>query len=218
MSYKLFYVYKIVNLINGKLYIGKTSNINKRMKTHIIVAKGGPEKYKDFSIIHKAIIKYGEHNFVIKQISEHELESDALLAESICIQNLKTRNNKIGYNCTNGGDGISGYKFTPQQIENLRKGRTGILHSEETKKRMSIIHTGQPYYGNGDPTTREKVSKMFRGKNGPNSKLNEQQVKEIKQLIKSGLSNVKIAKQFSVGRSCIQDIRSGRCWIDVIIN
>lgn len=218
MSSKLFYVYKITNLINGKIYIGKTSNIAQRMKTHITVANGGPEKYKDFSVIHKAIVKYGEHNFIIEKISEHELESDALLNESIWIQNLNARNSKIGYNCTNGGDGISGYKFTPQQIENLRKGRTGIPHSEETKKRMSIVHTGKPYYGNGDLATRERVSKMFSGENGPNSKLNEQQVKEIKQLIKVGLSNVKIAKQFNVGRSCIQDIRSGRCWVDISID
>lgn len=218
MNYKLFYVYKITNLINGKLYIGKTSNIAQRMKIHIIVAKGGPETYKDFSVIHKAIVKYGAQNFSIEQISEHELESEALLAEKICIKTLNTRNNKIGYNCTNGGDGISGYKFTPQQIENLRRGRTGIPHSEETKKRMSIIHTGQPYYGNGDTATREKVSKMFRGESGPNSKLKEDQVKEIKHLIKSGLSNVKIAKQFNVGKSCIQDIRSGRCWTNISID
>ena len=212
-----FVVYKITNMVNGKIYIGKTDDHIQRMKVHIIVAKGGPEKYKNsFSAIHRAIVKYGEQNFSIEVISEHDTDSEALSAERDQIKNLNARNNKIGYNCTDGGDGISGYKFTPQQIENLRKGRTGIFHSEETKKLMSKIHMGQPYYGNGDLATRQRVSEMFSGENGPNSKLDKGKVIEIKRLIKSGLSNVKIAKQFGVGRSCIQDIRSGRCWKFVI--
>lgn len=218
MSSNNFCVYKITNLINDKIYIGKAANHIERMKTHIIVAKGGPEKYKkSFSVIHKAIVKYGEQNFTIEIISEHETEDDALLAEFNCIKEFDSRNNKIGYNCTNGGDGISGYKFTEEQKENLRRGRTGILHSKETKKLMSEVHTGQPFYGNGDPATRQKVSEMFRGENGPNSKLNDQQVKKIKQLMKDGLSNRAIAKMFGVGKSAVGDIRTGRCWSHIII-
>lgn len=50
----MYYVYKIVNKINGKMYIGKTNNPDRRFTQHI---KGKR------TCISKAIRKYGTHNF-----------------------------------------------------------------------------------------------------------------------------------------------------------
>jgi predicted GIY-YIG superfamily endonuclease len=38
-------IYKITNLINGKIYIGKSKDYLKRFRTHIKIAKGGKENY-----------------------------------------------------------------------------------------------------------------------------------------------------------------------------
>lgn len=216
MENKNFYVYKITNLINNKIYIGKTNNIEKRFKSHIIIANGGPIKYKNsFSVIHKAIIKYGKENFIIEMLSEHDNEKESLLSEIDFIKKFNSNNNKIGYNCTLGGDGTSGHKRTKESIAKFIASRTGVLHTEETKKKMSEIHKGKPYYGNGDIATRQKVSEMFKGENGPNVKLTTIEVTEIKKLLIKGISHREIAQIFNVGKTIIGDIKSGRCWSHV---
>ena len=49
-------------------------------------------------------------------------------------------------------------KFSPEHIENLRKSHTGKKFSEETKKKMSLIHKGNKY------NLGRKSSKMTRAK------------------------------------------------------
>ena len=87
-------IYCITNLITGKQYIGQSINIEKRWRSH----KSSKDKYP----IHRAIQKYGEHNFkfeVICECSEEELDS-----EEIKLINLYSTVDN-GYNLTYGGTG-----------------------------------------------------------------------------------------------------------------
>ena len=52
-------IYKITNLINGKVYIGQSIHPERRRIEHKQRARHGKEK----SAIHLAIEKYGEENF-----------------------------------------------------------------------------------------------------------------------------------------------------------
>ena len=61
------YIYKIVNDINNKIYIGKTEySIEKRFQEHINDSK---KKYKNRPL-YDAINKYGIKHFKIEQIEE----------------------------------------------------------------------------------------------------------------------------------------------------
>ena len=51
-------IYKIENLINGKVYIGQSIEIERRFKKHLTA--------KDNTVIHKAIRKYGKENFSLQ--------------------------------------------------------------------------------------------------------------------------------------------------------
>lgn len=63
-------IYKITNLVNGKVYIGQTIHpIERRWYQH--------KKVKCDSLIHKAIVKYGEENFTIEEI-DSAVDSDDL--------------------------------------------------------------------------------------------------------------------------------------------
>lgn len=46
-------------------------------------------------------------------------------------------------NMTDGGDGTSGYTFSPEQREKIRAKALGRKVSEETRQKMSAAHTGQ---------------------------------------------------------------------------
>lgn len=90
-------IYKITNLINNKIYIGKSVNIQKRWNQH--------KNAKDSSPIHLAIQKYGINNFVIdilEECSRDELDQK----EKYWIQKYNSCFGD-GYNATIGGDGSS---------------------------------------------------------------------------------------------------------------
>lgn len=53
-------IYKIVNLINNKCYVGSTNNFNRRKKEHFRLLK---QSKSHSSILQKAVNKYGIDNF-----------------------------------------------------------------------------------------------------------------------------------------------------------
>lgn len=98
----MYSIYCIKNLINNKMYVGKTkySDINKRFKEHI--SDSSRERCKNRPL-YRAINKYGRENFEIFLLEavEEELSCER---ESYWIKELNTYGS-AGYNATTGGDG-----------------------------------------------------------------------------------------------------------------
>lgn len=62
------FIYKITNLINGKIYIGQTTcSIEDRWKEHLHSAKKSVSENRP---LYRAINKYGKENFSIEKIEE----------------------------------------------------------------------------------------------------------------------------------------------------
>lgn len=96
-------IYKIINLINGKQYIGQSINIEKRIKEHFW--KATCEKDVSYnSAIHQAIRKYGAENFdwcVVEECSIDEIDKK----EQEYIQYFNTLAPN-GYNISIGGQKV----------------------------------------------------------------------------------------------------------------
>lgn len=91
-------IYKIVNLINGKVYIGQTVNFKQRLTTHIKTGLGAetPARNK----LYPAMAEYGVENFsyeVLEVCKSSELNE----REKFYIDFYDSCNN--GYNSTKGG-------------------------------------------------------------------------------------------------------------------
>ena len=112
-----YFDYKITNLVNNKIYIGKTSNIKNRFNGQIAAARR--KDPNDYSKIHRAMNKYSINNFIIEQLDQYSIESEALQAQIEFIKNLNTTDDSIGYNISHGGDGPSGYKHTEEAKEKM---------------------------------------------------------------------------------------------------
>lgn len=90
-------IYKITNVINGKSYIGQSTNIEKRWKKH-----RQPSSCKTNKVLYKAFEKYRIDNFtfeIIQECAPHELDR----LEVMYIEEFNTFKN--GYNRTLGGKG-----------------------------------------------------------------------------------------------------------------
>jgi group I intron endonuclease len=119
------YIYKITNLINGYLYIGKTtySDVKRRFNQHIyralIQKKGSKES------LHQAIRDYGIENFKIEVIDTVKEPRNLEQVEKDYIELYHTYINDPeckGYNLSKGGEGThykNGNQSLSQQIIDL---------------------------------------------------------------------------------------------------
>lgn len=143
-------IYKITNLINGKIYIGQTSKkyLSDRWGEHKYNARNGVK-----SALYNAIRKYGIENFECKPIM-HGIPIDRLnYYEILMIKKFKSEAKyQHGYNLTSGGGGTRGLvpwnKGIPRSKETKEKIRIA-LNNEECLKRFRERATGKnnPMYG-----------------------------------------------------------------------
>lgn len=117
-------IYKHSNKINGKCYIGKTTqSMEARWRNHCSEAKRHSLPTSKF---HNALRKYGygddvwEHEVIVKEVPIELLDD----LERNCIHMEDSYKN--GYNTTEGGEATKGY-----------------LHTEESKLAMSIYRKGR---------------------------------------------------------------------------
>lgn len=133
------FIYKITNLINGKIYIGQTTrSVEERWKQHCKPSN----KCKLLSL---AIKKYGKQNFIIEEIVTVLNKDHINEIEKICIKQFNSISPK-GYNIVEGGN--KGPSLLG--INNPMYGKIGKLHplygskrSEEFKKLISKKSSGK---------------------------------------------------------------------------
>lgn len=110
-------IYQIKNLVNGKLYIGKTISYRQRKASHFKLLKAN--KHHTFHL-QNAYNKYGASNFEMS-IIEDNLGHDILSQKELYYITLyNTMNHDIGYNSQEPtGNAITAYKSsdTKQRIK-----------------------------------------------------------------------------------------------------
>lgn len=139
----MYHIYKITNLKNNKIYIGKTINsVEDRFKRHLNDALS--ERLDTH--LARAIRKYGKENFIVEELED--------------IQDLEKLNDREiywiafynsyekGYNETIGGDGGNTYsKKTPEELEiikeKLRKTKMGSNNPNARPVKIKNIETGE---------------------------------------------------------------------------
>jgi group I intron endonuclease len=137
-----FVVYKHTSP-SGKCYIGITCQVpeyrwgNNGYK-YLEILKNGKLKHPYFA---NAILKYGWNNI------KHEILHKELSKEEACKleQEYITRYKSLGlsYNTTDGGEGVSGYKFSKDQREKMSKAHIGMKQSAETIAKRVAKNTGK---------------------------------------------------------------------------
>lgn len=100
-------IYKITNLINNKIYVGQSVNIEERIQEHKRLAFNEKFLNKFQYPLYLALNKYGLENFQFEIITECK-EEELNKLEQYWIKTLNTyiyNPDSCGYNLTLGGDG-----------------------------------------------------------------------------------------------------------------
>ena len=196
------FIYKIINLINSKVYIGQSYSEIERWRQHKYAARSRPRQYIDC-----AIRKYGEKNFLYEVILVSLTQEDGHLAEIELIKQYNSRDRKFGYNISPGGDeiwnkglpkekhpmyGKHHSKESKSKISASKLGSHWGSHSEETKKQMSSVKIGKVFTEDhklnmskskigkvGVKHSLETKNKISKGKSGK-TKLTQDQINLIK--------------------------------------
>lgn len=140
-------IYLVVNVVNGKQYVGQSWNpLHRRWLNHC-TNKGCIRLYN-------AIHKYGRDKFTISLLTITHTQETADYWEAHFIRKFNTINS--GYNIREGGsrgkvsDSTKkkmsawqiGRKLSDEHKANVSKARMGMKPSEETRKKLSIARKG----------------------------------------------------------------------------
>lgn len=184
-------IYKFTNIINGKVYIGKTINIDRRLKEHKYRSKYHKNKFG------YALTKYGFDSFIFESIlsinstNKSKLNIILNILEKSFIQKYNSYYN--GYNSTLGGDGC-----------------LGTIKSQESKDALSKLKVGKSI-NKGNKASLDTKIKL--------SKLSVERYKDIRKKPKSIFKNLmtdscrklqsikkkKAIQQFTLDNTYIQD-------------
>lgn len=96
----MHYLYRIINQLNNKVYIGQTNNPDYRWYQHRSYA-GNKNKHKQY--IHYTMAKYGSENFLFEVIAICLTQEDTNDTESVLIKQYNSRDKNFGYNLMIGG-------------------------------------------------------------------------------------------------------------------
>jgi len=133
-------IYKVINKINGKVYIGQTTQgLEKRMKQHLYCVKKGHSSL----VLYRAIRKYGQENFSWDIIDYCDSGEELSLQEMYYIKKYKSV--EKGYNLY----------FNVQCQAGKNHPRFGKKHSDETRRKMRRAWKNRPAISD---ETRKKMS------------------------------------------------------------
>jgi len=141
-------IYKITNP-NGRVYIGKTSNISNRINQYRY------KSHKNQMLIYRSIEKYGWDAHTFEIIDKFKSNVNYCSGKEMFwirtyMSNYKKYPEQKGMNLTDGGEGTIGYKVTDEmkkKIGDFHRGKQHLLGfkmSKETlaKRRASVL--GKP--------------------------------------------------------------------------
>ena len=177
MNERIMQVYKIINNITGKIYVGQTKvGIEKRWETHVHWSSKKQEYplYADFK-------KFGIENFSIEVLKDNLTSQEELnYWEKYYIKQLNTKVPN-GYNICDGGLGIAGYIHTDITREKLKE--ISIYNSQffttERNQKISQALKGRKFSDEHKKKISEKAKTRIGEKNSFYGKHHSDETKKI---------------------------------------
>lgn len=226
-------VYKITNNLNNKSYIGISVDIERRWKDHKLPYNWQREPNKS---LYQAFVKYGIQNFTFEILEQCEI-IELSKKEKYYIEKYDTFKN--GYNSTAGGEdncGEShpGHKLTKEDVIDIRTRYKNLERKNEVyeiyKNRIGESGFHKIWNGNtwkgvmedvytDDIKAFHKANTANKGSKNGRSRLNEEDVKNIRTRRKNGeiLSEVYKDYQDKITYGSFTNVWTYQNWKNIIV-
>lgn len=185
-------IYKITNLIDGKFYIGSSTNLYKRYYTHVNHIN---TNRKSCVKLIRAVQKYGSDNFKFEIVAKCPVEY-VLKLEQWFITNLNPEYN----------------------VAKVAGSNVGIKRSDEVKLQRSMI---QKENWSDDRYRQHHLDKLsLNWKTGSDhrcAKIDEDVARQIKMLLSQSKTCIEVANQLHVGLYTVKDIKRNKTWKHVTL-
>lgn len=216
----MYYIYKYINKINKKVYVGKTNNPRLRQNGHRSIAYN-PKEHSYHHPFYQDFRKYGEEGFSFEVIEQVDDDNKASEREEYWT-------NKLGSNIT--GYNIKCGNKPPKKSYEEKTRLSQIFSSKEIKdiQRMLIAQkTRQEIYTKYPKLSGSYLSNINLGFNYYNPDFNyplkkkradgafSHNIKDIKRDIKKGIPYSQIAEKYNIkSMGFISSVNSGRYYYD----
>ena len=220
-------IYKITNLKNNKIYIGRAVDLKNRKWRHWCFLH--PNQYKQSSL--KTEVNMEIHQDMMKSQNDSDFNFEII---EYCSENLLDEREQYyikkfnsmapnGYNHTLGGQTYPhlkgeqrpNHKITQQEAkiirEELKKGKSvkeiQLIIPQATMGMISAINTGRTWHDDKEIYPLSKLNGV--------KKFTDNQVKQIRELRKSGISTIDLATKYNTTTSQISSLTTGKIRKDV---
>jgi group I intron endonuclease len=158
-------IYKIINVINNKFYVGSAVDLKRRKTRHFSELRNGKHNNKH---LQAAWVKYGEQAFVFVVVEEMPEAADLLAAENVWLKEHVGREYcyNIGVDAVAPMLGVGGeasptwgYKHTLENRAIIAAASTGRTQDQETIQRKTAHLIGKPK----SAAVRAKISATLSG-------------------------------------------------------
>lgn len=155
-------VYKYTNMINGKVYVGRT------MRTLIERAGKNGNGYKTCSRFYEAICKYGWDNFKLEILAEGVSLKDGIALEKYYINLYRSNEEEYGYNILSQEPNTG--RLPESTKGKIRDSRARL--TKEQRENISVAHMGQKAWNKGiktGPMSKEAIRNMIDSRKNGNA-------------------------------------------------
>jgi len=235
-------IYKATNTLNGKVYIGQTTQpLNERKRHHKYMSLKG-DRRTPFQI---ALLDEGFDNFTWKQRDTFNNAEELTAKEKHWVAFYKANDPQYGYNITGGGIAAKHTEETKRKISRIVKGRKvseetrrkisegnkgkhngennpffGKKHTEESRRKMSEAqkrkHPAKPAVIKPKKIKLPKPPKILKGKatgeRHPKNTTSEATALQIKIDLQAGMRICEIMRKHGVTKSVVSNIKHGYSW------
>jgi group I intron endonuclease len=215
-------IYKIINVINNKFYVGSAVDLKRRKTRHFSELRTGKHNNRH---LQAAWVKYGEQAFVFVVVEELPEDADLLAAENVWLKEHVGKDYcyNLGVDAVAPTLGWSGEKsptwgrkrtpeelaaqswagrtHTPEAKERIRQHLIGKPKSAEVRAKISATLSGEgnPWYGKKRPDHGAKVSKAVQAVSPQGVLLEYPSIAALRE--KSGMKPPTINRALKSGKS-----------------
>lgn len=217
MKHKKIGIYSFTNIVNSKIYIGSSNDLDRRWNDHLDDLRNGSHS-NDY--LQNEWFEYGECNFDIEWLIKCA-EEELICWETFYINEYKTMDREFGYNLISPDRKIISEK-TKNKMSLSHIGQTAwnkghtILDEDQEKEVVKLLETHNTLkciadrFGVSESLIHKIKKKRDKGKFKIGSKkLNISQAKEIRTKYNEGMSQRKLSYIFGVSQITISRVCRG---------